>query len=149
MHCQQFILPWPPSGNVYWRYVNGRVLVSSKARLYKQTLGWFCRNASLILPPLELALHLDFFPPDKRARDGHNFAKILLDALEGLLYLNDRQVTYLAMDYHRDEIVALGSVHCRAEVRQTGSGHGKQEGTARQQKGARGRQEGIHRPIHT
>jgi Holliday junction resolvase RusA-like endonuclease len=41
-------------------------------------------------------LDLDFFMPDKRKRDPTNLLKGLLDALEGAVYSDDKQIDALA-----------------------------------------------------
>ena len=43
-----------------------------------------------------LELDLDFFMPDKRKRDPTNLLKGLLDALEGVVYGDDKQIDALS-----------------------------------------------------
>lgn len=42
--------------------------------------------------------------PDRRRRDPANLLKVLLDALEGVLYADDRTVLPRAMDYQVDRL---------------------------------------------
>lgn len=80
-------LPWPPSVNSYWRHptrgaLAGRHLISAEGRGYRQVVAQ--------LKPLEgnlfplhgrLAIEVQAFPPDRRARDLDNILKSLLDSL--------------------------------------------------------------------
>ena len=49
-----------------------------------------------VFPTERLELDLDFFMPDKRKRDPTNLLKGLLDALEGAVYSDDKQIDALA-----------------------------------------------------
>jgi Holliday junction resolvase RusA-like endonuclease len=49
-----------------------------------------------VFPTEHLELDLDFFMPDKRKRDPTNLLKGLLDALEGAVYSDDKQINALA-----------------------------------------------------
>ena len=58
-----------------------------------------------------VSVHLRVYPPDRRKRDAPNLAKLILDAMEGILYLDDVQVTDLritaeAMDKENARIEA-------------------------------------------
>lgn len=89
-------LPLPPSANRYWRYVGGRVLVSREARAYRAR----CATAALVqrLRVLEGEVEIEgavFFADRRRDLDGA--LKVLLDALEGVAYRNDRQVSAITV----------------------------------------------------
>jgi Holliday junction resolvase RusA-like endonuclease len=43
-------------------------------------------------------MHLDFFMPDKRRRDPNNLLKGIADALEGIVYTDDKQITKLSWE---------------------------------------------------
>lgn len=84
-------IPWPPSANRYWRTWRNRAVVSAEAKAYKQDVR--CRlfgRGDVTLEPVGVRLLCE--PPDKRRRDLDNCLKVTLDALEGVLYENDRQV---------------------------------------------------------
>lgn len=49
-----------------------------------------------VFPVERLEVELDFFMPDKRKRDPTNLLKGLLDALEGAVYSDDKQIDALA-----------------------------------------------------
>jgi len=85
-------LPFPPSVNHYWRYTNGKVLVSHRGRQYREAVKLVCLK---IKSPLEgpLKVHLRAFPPDHRRRDLDNLNKALLDSLQaGGVYHDDSQI---------------------------------------------------------
>jgi crossover junction endodeoxyribonuclease RusA len=95
-------LPEPPSANRYWRTRVARnrfgrtyvqTYVSPQARRWKDfvhrvlwTAGW---------RPKEGAIQLEIYwvPLDKRRRDLSNRIKVLEDALQGVAYHDDSQVT--------------------------------------------------------
>jgi len=75
-------LPYPPSVNTYWRSIGrGRVIISSRGRLYRQSV--IQDVSELDLPILEgrLKVTIQAWMPDKRRRDVDNITKALLDAL--------------------------------------------------------------------
>jgi Holliday junction resolvase RusA-like endonuclease len=90
-------LPYPPSSNVYWRSVRGRVIVSLEARKYRQCVR--LRALTQLPKPLRpydgpIVLSLALYRPAKRG-DLSNRIKIVEDALQGLLYEDDSQVVEL------------------------------------------------------
>ena len=52
-------------------------------------------------PDVPLSVTLDFYPPDLRRRDMANYLKGLMDALQGVVYTDDYQIT--RMGWTRDE----------------------------------------------
>ena len=56
-------------------------------------------------------MELDFFPPDRRRRDPNNLLKGIADALEGIVYHDDKQITKLAW-----ETIDVSSDHPRVEI---------------------------------
>lgn len=90
-------LPLPPSANRYWRYTRGRVLVSREARAYRarcQTAA-LAQRAKVLSGEVELSGVVYF---ENRRRDLDGAIKVLLDALEGICYANDRQVWKLSLE---------------------------------------------------
>jgi len=114
-------LPIPPSANRYWRSVGGRVLVSQEARDYKATAGWMAKAQGCDMATGEVTVHVDVFRPQRRG-DLDNYLKILLDAMAGILWADDDQITgivahrYDDKDDPRVEIVVLDSTPQVAEV---------------------------------
>lgn len=83
-------IPVPPSANRYWRVANNRIIVTDEARNYKQEVFYKLKN---IVEPLrqDIAINVTVFRRYKKG-DLDNFLKIMLDALQGILYLNDSQI---------------------------------------------------------
>lgn len=90
-------LPLPPSANRYWRYTRGRVLVSREARAYRarcQTAA-LAQRVQVLEGDVEVSGTVYF---ENRRRDLDGAIKVLLDALEGICYANDRQVWKLSLE---------------------------------------------------
>ena len=82
----QITLPWPPSVNRYWRHPNkgplaGRHLISVEGRQYRSQVTALAISRKMECMSGRLAIHIDAWPPDKRARDLDNLLKSTLDAL--------------------------------------------------------------------
>lgn len=85
-------LPYPPSANRYWRNVRGRTLKSREARRYAVECQWLARAESDgALLQGEVAVTLRLYRPSKRG-DLDNRIKVVLDALQGVAYADDKQV---------------------------------------------------------
>lgn len=90
-------LPYPPSGNRMWRLFRGRAVKSAKvvtynrlvAQAFRCTLGPRC-------VPIQgpVAVRLEIHRPMRRG-DLDNRVKVLLDAMEGLAFVDDEQVAHL------------------------------------------------------
>ncbi len=102
----KIVLPYPPSSNRYWRNFRGRVVKSQEARDYQKTvicLADVC--ASNGLPTLltgAVGLELNFYRPQRRG-DLDNRIKVLVDALQGIAYDNDSQVSEIHAFRHDDK----------------------------------------------
>jgi len=118
-------LPYPPSTNDLWepfvvRGPKGRPIanmrLSAKAAGYKTTVGWLLRKAGVRKPiagrvgivvwlyPQEPAdaiermrKHGDAWDDSVRAIDLDNASKVLLDAMKGIAFTDDRMVWSLEM----------------------------------------------------
>jgi crossover junction endodeoxyribonuclease RusA len=102
-------LPIVPSVNHCYRNVtvNRRILTkdgqnwlhqaqwTAKAEAKKQ--GWNITDG------VKLIMEIWTYWPDNRRRDTHNSHKLLCDALEGVLYVNDRFVLVRDMDFTVDK----------------------------------------------
>lgn len=101
-------LPIPPSANKYWKYTGKRVITSPEAATYKNAVQMLVRRDVITGP---VAVNVSVFRPAKRG-DLDNYLKVLLDALQGVLYQNDDQITeihafrYDDPDNPRVELVA-------------------------------------------
>lgn len=88
-------LPYPPSANAYWRASRGRGLVpSSEALRYKVAVATLAASEHVLPLKGPVRLILRAYRPRKMG-DLDNVCKVLLDALQGWVYLDDGQVEAL------------------------------------------------------
>jgi len=92
-------LPVPPSVNaIYYNTRGGGRRLTKKAEHYirdsRALTNMGMDNQHWIKQEKGVWLYLDmvFYFPDRRRRDSHNCLKVLLDALEGLIYTDDMYV---------------------------------------------------------
>lgn len=97
-------LPWPPTGNMYWRHPNrgplaGRHLISAEGRAYRKAV----MRAVVAIQPFRERLHVAIhaYPPDRRRRDLSNLPKGLEDALTHAgVWVDDEQIDHLELIRH-------------------------------------------------
>ena len=98
-------LPWPPSINHYYRYLNRRVVISGKGRDFRNDV--FDIIAEMDIKPITgpVGISIQIAPPDKRRRDIDNIQKPLLDALEHAekVFENDSQIVSLMIKKKKPE----------------------------------------------
>src|SRR5690606_9277420 len=88
----------PPSVNhQYVRTKRGQAL-SKEAKRYAETVQWYAweaakRHGWRCTPKgQQVIVRLWYYWPDRRRRDTHNAYKVLLDAMQGVVYEDDRDV---------------------------------------------------------
>ena len=90
-----YILPYPVSANRYWRTFRNHHVRSEEADIYIATVKWLLREHGVQdvqhPAPQKVALYLDFYRPQKSG-DLDNLLKVPLDAFQGLLYDDDKQI---------------------------------------------------------
>jgi crossover junction endodeoxyribonuclease RusA len=93
----------PLSTNHLYAQRGAQRFLTSKARTNKEAMGWEAR-AQLKGKPLEgpLALDVCLYWPDRRKHDVDNI-KSLLDALTGILWLDDGQIEDLRVRKYYDK----------------------------------------------
>ena len=94
MSILTFTLPMPPSSNRYWRTVvtkKGKALifVSQEAEKYKAQVARLTGCPQLIQS--EISIRIKVFRA-QRSGDLDNKLKVLFDALQGVIYVNDSQI---------------------------------------------------------
>ncbi|EHL2367364.1 RusA family crossover junction endodeoxyribonuclease [Escherichia coli] len=78
----EFVLPWPPTVNTYWRRRGSTYFISKAGERYRRTVALIVRQQRLKLSLSgRLAIKIIAEPPDKRRRDLDNILKAPLDAL--------------------------------------------------------------------
>ncbi len=106
----EMLFPYPPSTNRYWRMFRNRMVRSKQAVEYKEEVGLIAESA--IAEQLNGCVRVDIkFHPErpkdweKRAKkdpqwglgvrrvDVDNALKVALDAMQGVAYEDDRQIT--------------------------------------------------------
>ena len=98
-------LPYPPSVNNYWKSRwTGKFIqhyITPAGRKFRQDVIRSLSDWDMMLGPLALAIEV--FPPDRRARDIDNVLKALCDALEhaGVME-NDSQIVDLHIVKHAE-----------------------------------------------
>lgn len=108
----RLVLPLPPSLNhAYRNFVkDGRRMrvTTSAAERFKRDAGWlakaWCQSVRWTVPEpgTKIVMRLWYYWPDRRRMDTHNREKVLLDALEGVLYQDDRWVLVQEQDFAVD-----------------------------------------------
>lgn len=105
-----FTLPYPPSANRLWRYVDARAIKSAPYR------AWLKEAALTIMSQRpkpckgRFRLFATVSPPDRRIRDIDNLAKPILDAIaEARLIENDSLAKSIFFEWG-EEIVPNGRV---------------------------------------
>lgn len=99
----KFVLEVPPSANRYWRTTrNGRVYKSKQAKQYTETVRWQLRAAGITPTQRDVALRVKVYRKQRRG-DLDNFNKVLLDAMQDIVYVDDNQVKELHAYLHDDK----------------------------------------------
>lgn len=93
-------LPYPPSINHYYTPIviagRSRKIVSKRGRAWKLEAVLMVRTAARSKLEGDVAVRIEVYPPDRRARDIDNIIKPILDACtEGGAWEDDSQVARL------------------------------------------------------
>ena len=110
----RFVLPFPPSGNRYYRNVGYRTLLSREGRKYRHQVCSLL--AGRVGQPLSglLEVELDLYPPDRRRRDFDNFQKGVWDSLQHAgVYRDDSQIKRAVIEMHKPKCEARAVVLVR------------------------------------
>lgn len=112
------VVEFPPSMNhMYFTAKNGSRILKKDAQKYLEQIKLYCREQIKKQKwkkegeGIWYVMDLYFYMPDKRKRDTHNCLKILLDALEHEIYVDD----YFVMPRIQD--VKLDKLNPRVEIK--------------------------------
>ena len=94
----EFILPYPPTVNHYYRHTPQGTKISKTGRMFRLSV----KKAVILTGSIKLfggvKIHVDLFCPDWRKRDIDNTLKALLDALTHAgVYEDDSFITLLTV----------------------------------------------------
>lgn len=109
------LLPYPISTNRYWRNFRGMMVRSAEATAYKEVVEEIARKSKQEMFNGPVCVEMTLHPPapkdwEKRQKkdiqwalkvrrmDLDNAQKVAIDALQGIAYENDRQITSLSIE---------------------------------------------------
>ena len=111
----QIVLPWDGLVPDNRRFMGGRGhILTKRYRAGKElchTLAMTQVRDRPTYPEGPVWMRLDFHMPDRRRRDPNNLLKGIADALEGVVYTDDKQITKLSW-----ENVGVDRKHPRVET---------------------------------
>ena len=106
-----------PSVNRYWRHTKqGRHYISQEGREFKEKLQWMAKAKRVKTTNEPVEQHLYWYCKKQcNGVDLDNRLKVVLDALEGIVYKNDRQVVRIIAekiietkrDYAKIEVIRI------------------------------------------
>jgi Holliday junction resolvase RusA-like endonuclease len=72
---------------------NGKGYQTARVKSWQEAVAISAKNASPGIEPTgnRIQVELDFYLPDRRRRDCENLSKGVMDALEGIIFVNDEQ----------------------------------------------------------
>lgn len=112
-------LPEPPSANRYWRMARGRLYASSEAKAYKAEVvarairAGYRTATDLPFPKgISIVVRVEWHR-SRRAGDLDNRLKIVMDALNGVLWADDMQV--VEIHAYRYDAPRAGALHLLVE----------------------------------
>jgi len=97
-----FTLPFPPSTNNLYATVRGRRVLSAEGRRFKQAAAAMALSAGVRPLTGDVSVALDVYRP-RRAGDLDNTIKATLDALKGIAWADDSQVTRIVATRFEDK----------------------------------------------
>lgn len=100
MNTHEFVLPFPPSQNHYYRHVGHMVKISKGGRIYRKDVIDAMIEQELAGKKIKTRLHVSIIlnPPSNHRRDLDNFLKVPLDAItHSDFWLDDSQIDSLTI----------------------------------------------------
>lgn len=110
-------LPEAPSGNRYWRHARGRTYRSAEANEYRELVWVKCREFTRLDAPFPKGVEVEVtatWHRSRKAGDLDNRWKVLGDALNGIVWDDDSQITVLHL--YRKESPRNGYMHIIVEA---------------------------------
>lgn len=103
-------IPLPPSINHAYYYHNNRKIRTTKTKQYDAQVQQLAIQAmkeqglEMFADNTKIRMDMWFYFPDARKRDTHNTFKIPMDAMEGIVYVNDYWILPNIVDFGIDRI---------------------------------------------
>ena len=95
-------LPYPISVNRYWKFWQGSPRVSKEAKAYKQEVALIAKIAGANPVDGDVKVTIVLHPkqnqdgsPSRTRMDLDNTQKVALDALNGIAYMDDKQIVHI------------------------------------------------------
>ena len=104
------VFEYPPTANLYWRHVGPKVLISEDAKRYRKNTAVRAMLSRIQIIQGPVKIEIDLFRPIKSG-DLDNRLKVLIDALRGIAYADDKQIVEIHARRFEDK------TNPRAEVR--------------------------------
>lgn len=113
-------LPYPPSVNkIYRRRRDGQVVLPAAVKLWRKRAGWAYKAAGGRVLHGPVSVEVELYPPaDGQRRDIDNGLKCILDSFNGVAWVDDQQVSYLAVA----KLAAEGKGRAVVRVKKLGRG---------------------------
>lgn len=107
----RLVLPMPPSTNRYWRNFRGMTVISAEAKAYKAGAAESAKAQGAVVLDCPVSVTVWVYR-GRKAGDLDNRLKVVLDALQGICYANDDQITEIHAYRHDDK----GNARIEVEV---------------------------------
>lgn len=97
------VLGEPVSTNAMYAYGGRRPRLSGRARAWKHDVAWAARAAGAVLLLGDVQVWIAYYHVHEKLHlDVGNVEKVLVDALQGVVFTNDRQVRRLIVERRHD-----------------------------------------------
>ena len=108
---RRLVLPMAPSANRYWRTFRGMTVISQEAKAYKAGAAESAKaqGATVFDCPVSVTV---WVYRGRKSGDLDNRLKVVLDALQGICYVNDDQIVEIHAYRHDDK----GNARIEVEV---------------------------------
>ncbi len=125
MVCE-LTVPGDPQSKGRPRVYQGHGITPTRTREAENRVYSEWRNQYPRLPPYEgpVCLTLTFWTATRRGRDWDNLAKLFTDALNGVAYMDDRQIIEASVHVHRPDQYGLARTAGRANGKAAIRSHG-------------------------
>ena len=94
----KFVVPGRPVPKLRHRWGRTIVYTPKKVREYEERVGWCAREAGVKLAPGPFLVQIDLYLHGGRVGDVDNYAKSILDALNGVAWEDDEAVKRIEVE---------------------------------------------------